>query len=81
MYFSATQTDLDIIILSKSERQIPYDITHMQNLNHNTNEHIYETKNRFTDIENRRVLTKRKVDRGGKDWKFGISRCKLLYVV
>ena len=44
MYFSATQTDLDIIILSKSERQIPYDITHMQNLNRNTNEHIYETK-------------------------------------
>ena len=29
---------------SKSERQIPYDITYMQNLNHNTNEHIYETK-------------------------------------
>ena len=31
---------------SKSERegQIPYDITYMWNLKHDTNEHIYETK-------------------------------------
>ena len=29
---------------SERERQIPYDITYMWNLNYNTNEHIYETE-------------------------------------
>ena len=29
---------------SKSERQIPDDITYMWNLKYNTNEHIYETE-------------------------------------
>ena len=31
-----------------------------------------------TDIENRFVTAKG--GRGGKDWEFGISRCKLLYI-
>ena len=39
--------DLEIL-LNKSERQIPYDITYMQNLKYDTNELIYET-NRLTD--------------------------------
>ena len=29
---------------SESERQIPYDITYMRNLKHDTNEFIYETE-------------------------------------
>ena len=29
---------------SERERQIPYDITYMWNLKHDTNEHIYETE-------------------------------------
>ena len=29
---------------SERERQIPYDITYMRNLKHDTNQHIYETK-------------------------------------
>ena len=46
MPFAATRMDLEIIILSKSERerQIPYDITYMWNLKYDTNEHIYETE-------------------------------------
>ena len=43
--FAATQIDLEIIILSKSdrERQI-YDITYKWNLKYNTNELIYKTE-------------------------------------
>ena len=42
MPFAATWMELEIIILSKSERerQIPYDITHMWNLKNDTNEPI-----------------------------------------
>ena len=45
--FAATRMDLEIIILkrSKSERQIPYDITYMWDLKYDTNEHIYENRN------------------------------------
>jgi len=44
MSFAATWMQLEIIILSevKSERQIPYDITYMWNLNYDTNETTYE---------------------------------------
>ena len=31
----------------------------------------------ITDIENRLVVTKGEESRGGKDWEYGISRCKL----
>ena len=45
MPFAATWVDLKIIILSEvteRERQLPYDITYMQNLKYDTNEFIYE---------------------------------------
>ena len=44
MPFAATWLHLEIIILSKSERerQISYDITHLWNLKYNTNEPIYK---------------------------------------
>ena len=32
------------------------------------------------NIENRPVVPKGEGDRGGVDWEFGISRCKLLHV-
>ena len=43
MSFAATWMELEIIILSKSEResQIACDITYMQNIKHDTNEPIY----------------------------------------
>ena len=45
MPFAATWVDLEIIILSKvRKRKIPYDITYLWNLKHNTNELIYETE-------------------------------------
>ena len=37
-------------------------------------------KNRLTDIENRLLVPKRDGGGGGKDWEFGTSRCKLLYI-
>ena len=55
--------DLDIIILSKSRRQTPYDTTFVQNLKYNTNELIYETENIL-------VTAKGKRDREGMHWKF-----------
>ena len=44
--FAATWMDLEMIILSKSdrERQILYDIIYMWNLKYNTNESIYKTE-------------------------------------
>ena len=46
MPFAATWMDLEIIILSKSdrERQIPDNITFMWNLKYDTNEHVSETE-------------------------------------
>ena len=41
MPFAATWMQLEIIIRSQSEKQIPYDITDMWNLNCDTNEPIY----------------------------------------
>jgi hypothetical protein len=40
------------------------------------NECIYETE---TDIENR-LMVAIEGSGGGRDWEFGISRCKILYV-
>ena len=37
-------------------------------------------KNRLTDLENRLVVAKWEGGRGRKEWEFGISRCKLLYI-
>ena len=45
MPFSATQTHLEMIILSEaSQRQIPYGITYMWNLKYDTNGLIYKTE-------------------------------------
>ena len=49
--------DLEIIILNKSERQILYDITYMQNLKYDTNELIYKTET-DSQTENRLTVTK-----------------------
>ena len=36
--------------------------------------------NRLTDIENRLTIAKEEWGGRGMDWKFGVSRCKLLYL-
>ena len=53
MPFVAMWMDLEIIILSKPERerQTPYDITYVWNLKYDTNEHVYETE---TDSQTQR---------------------------
>ena len=34
----------------------------------------------FTDISNRFVVVKGERRRSGKDWEFGVNRCKLLHL-
>ena len=80
MPYATTWIQLEIIILSKSERerQIPYDITYMQNLNYGTYEPIYKTQ---TDSQDRIVVAGLRVGSGwGMDWEFGAGRCKLLHL-
>ena len=54
MPFAATCIELEINILSKSERekQIPYNIACVQNLKYDTNEFIYETE---MDLQRKRA--------------------------
>ena len=82
MPFAATWMDLEIIILSEvsqkekdkyhihlyMESKIWHKLTYLWN------------RNRLTDIQNRLVVAKGDGGRGGKDWEFGISRGKLLYI-
>ena len=84
MSFAATWMNLEIYHTKRSkserERQIPYDITYMWNVKYNTNQHIHETK---TDSLIQRTdlwLPRGREFRGGKDWEFGISRGKRLYI-
>ena len=50
-----------------------YDITYTWNLNYNTNEQIYKTRNRLTDVGNK--FTDITVGRGeeGINWEFEIK--------
>ena len=38
------------------------------------------TKQKLTDIESRLVVAKGARGCGGREWEFGVSRCKLLYI-
>ena len=59
------------------ERIIPYDVTYMWNLKHDTKELIYRTKTE-SQIQ-RLVVVKEEGERGRMDWELGISTCKLLH--
>ena len=63
---------------SERERQIPYDITYMWNLKYDYMN--LSTNQKQTHRESRFVVAKGVGPGGGKDWEFGISRCKLLYI-
>ena len=76
MPFVAIQMDLEIIILTKSERerQIPYDITYMWNLKYGTKEPMYKTE---TDSQTQRsdlwlCVGGQWGGGGGMDWEFGV---------
>ena len=58
MPFAVTWIQLEIIILSEVRKKIPYHITQAWNLKYGTNEPIYKTGNRLTDIENRFVVAR-----------------------
>ena len=72
-----TNTSLDLIFAENTVFEIPYDITYIWNLIYSTNEPFYrkETNSRTwrTDL----WLGERG---SGMDWKFRVSRCKLLHV-
>ena len=78
MPFAATKMQLEIVLLSKIERQTPYDINYMWNIKYDTNELIYKTE---TDswMWKTDLCLPRGTSRGEKDWEFEI-RCKLLHV-
>ena len=47
-------------------------------IGYDTNEPVYKTKQKQTrDLENSVVVAKAEAGEEGKDWEFGISRCKL----
>ena len=54
---------------------MPCDITCMCNLKYNTDEHIYKTRNRLTDIENKLVVAKERWGEleGGKTGHLGLT--------
>ena len=72
---AATWMDLENIILSEvrsdRERQLSY-ITCMWNLKNSTNELIYKSRNRLTDIKNKLMVSKGK--RGGVNYEYQINR-------
>ena len=64
----------------ETERQIPYYIIYIWNLKYNTNKRIYK---RDTDLQTWRAdlgLPVEEGSKGGKDWEFGVSRYRLLYI-
>ena len=61
---------------SEREKQIPYDITYVENLKHGTNEPIYRTE---TDSQTWRADLWLPRGRGrGIDMEFGVGKCELL---
>ena len=64
---------------SERERQIPHDITYMQNLKYGRNDPIYKPK-QIMDIEGRFVFASVEGGEKGSDGKFGVGRCRLLHL-
>ena len=69
---------LSHLVKSERERQIPCDVTYIWNLKYSTYEPIYKT---VTDSQNREQTCSCQWGGAGNgmDWKFGVSRCKLLH--
>ena len=79
MSFAATWMQLVILILSKyKERQIPYDITYMQNLKYGTNDPTNKTEidsqTQITDL----WLPKRGEGREWMDLEFGVLQIQTI---
>ena len=64
---------------SERERQIPCDITYMWNLKHDANS--LSMRQKYTHIQRTDLwLPRGREGRGGMNWAFGVSRCKLLQI-
>ena len=81
MPFAAPWMDLEIITLSEvSQRKTNTIWYHLYVESEIWHKWTYlRNRNRFTDTENRLVVAKGR-GRGGMNWEFGISRCKLLCI-
>ena len=82
MSCAPTWWDLEIIILNeisqteKDKYNMAY-FTYMWNLKYDRNEHIYGTETDSQAQEHNVWSLKGKEGRGGINWDFGISKCKL----
>ena len=80
--FAATWVDLEIIIPSevsqKEKDKYPDGITYMWSLKYDTDEPMYETETESWTQRTDWWLPRGSGGRGGKDWEFGIGRCKVL---
>ena len=77
MPFAVTWIEVEIITLSKSEREKPtlYDVIYVESkIWHKW----HRNRSRLSDIENRIVVAKGEGGGGGINLEFGVSRCKLL---
>ena len=74
--------DLEMIILSEvsqKEKEIPYDITDMRNLN--MTQMNLSMKRKQTHRHREQTFgCQGEGGVEGMDWEFGISRCKLIYI-
>ena len=78
MPFTATWMQLEIIILIEvSQKNTIWFHLYVESKIWHTWTYL---QNRLTDIQNRLVVAKGEGAGGGKDWEFGISRCKLAYI-
>ena len=73
--------DLEIIILSKSDReiQIPHDITYVESKIWHRWTYLWN-RNRLTDLENELVVTSGEGCSRRTDWEFGIGMYTLLHL-
>ena len=75
MPFAATRMELETLILSERERQIPYDITSIWNLIYGTN--AFHRKENYGLGE--QTCGCQGAGRGsGMDWELGVNRCRQL---
>ena len=80
MPFAATWMDLEMIILSEvnQKENVKY---HMISLYVDSKIRHKSTYLQNKNTENKLVVAKGEEGRGGTFWEFGISRCKLLYII
>ena len=82
MPFAAMQMDLENIVISEISQTkadtVWYHLYVESKIWHKWN--YLWNRNRLTDIENRLVVAKGEMGRGGIEWEFGVSTCKLLYI-